>query len=91
MTEIPETHQSPEGDPEESLEQVELTDHIWQALSQIEEKYRALIVLKHFQNCSYEQIAQIMDVPVKTIKSRLYSARQQLGRELVKKGIRKNG
>jgi RNA polymerase sigma-70 factor (ECF subfamily) len=39
---------------------------------------RALVVLKHVQDFSYEQIAEILDCPVKTVKSRLFSARRAL-------------
>ena len=87
MSEIPEDYHSEDNTPVEILEQVEMTENINHCLTQIDPKYRALIVLKHFQNCSYEQISQIMDLPEKIIKSRLYMARQQLGRVLMKKGV----
>ena len=87
MNEIPTTYQTQDRSPEEVLEKMELDENIQQALLKIDEKYRALIILKHFQNCSYQQIAQIIDMPEKTVKSRLYIARQQLGKILLQKGI----
>jgi RNA polymerase sigma-70 factor (ECF subfamily) len=87
MNEIPETYQTKDSAPDEVLEKMELNENIQQALLKIDEKYRALIILKHFQNCSYQQIAQIIDMPEKTVKSRLYIARQQLGKVLLQKGI----
>jgi RNA polymerase sigma-70 factor (ECF subfamily) len=51
---------------------------------------RAVIVLKHMQGLSYREIAQILDLPEKTIKSRLFSARQTFKDILKKKGVRRN-
>ncbi len=39
---------------------------------------RALVLLKHFEGFSYDDISFIMDTPTKTVKSRLYTARQRL-------------
>ena len=51
---------------------------------------RAVIVLKHMQGLSYREIAQILDLPEKTIKSRLFSARHTFRDILKKKGVRRN-
>ena len=45
---------------------------------QLNEDYRTVVVLKHISGCSYRQISEILQLPVKTVKSRLYSARQLL-------------
>jgi RNA polymerase sigma-70 factor (ECF subfamily) len=47
---------------------------------------RALVVLKHVQDLSYEQIAVILDCPVKTVKSRLFTARRALRDRLLEHG-----
>jgi len=44
---------------------------------------RTVIVLRHFSECSYQEIAQILEVDEKTVKSRLFEARHRL-RELLK-------
>jgi RNA polymerase sigma-70 factor (ECF subfamily) len=49
--------------------------------------YRAVLVLRHFEGCSYEEIATIVGVPEKTVKSRLFSARQQLKELLEARGV----
>jgi RNA polymerase sigma-70 factor (ECF subfamily) len=49
--------------------------------------HRAVIVLKHMQGLSYEEIGQILDLPEKTVKSRLFTARQILKDILKKKGL----
>ena len=73
--------------PEEELAESELSEQIQSALMAISPEYRVLIILKHFQNCSYEEIAYILDITVKKVKSRLYTARQQLRQVLAKNGI----
>ncbi len=44
----------------------------------IKSDYRSVVVLKHFLGCSYVEISQILEIPEKKVKSRLYMARQQL-------------
>ena len=53
------------------------------ALMQLQPDYRTLIVLKHLQGCSYEEISRILECPVKTVKSRLFTAREALRAILV--------
>jgi RNA polymerase sigma-70 factor (ECF subfamily) len=53
------------------------------ALMALKIEYRIVIVLKHVQGCSYEEMAQILDCPVKTVKSRLFTAREALRDVLV--------
>ena len=48
------------------------------ALMTMKTYYRSVVILKHFLGCSYMEISQILDVPEKKVKSRLYTARQQL-------------
>ena len=48
------------------------------ALMEVKPPHRVVLVLKHVNNLSYEEIAEIVDVPQKTVKSRLFSARQEL-------------
>jgi len=56
------------------------------ALMALDVDQRALVVLKHVQDFSYEQIAEILDCPVKTVKSRLFSARRALRDRLLERG-----
>jgi RNA polymerase sigma-70 factor (ECF subfamily) len=41
-----------------------------------------VLMLRHFSEFGYDEIAQLLDVEVKTVKSRLYEARQRLGQLL---------
>lgn len=58
--------------------QNEKIDMVRWGLSQISEKHRSIIVLKDFENLSYEEIAKILDLELGTVKSRLNRARTAL-------------
>jgi RNA polymerase sigma-70 factor (ECF subfamily) len=53
------------------------------ALRQLSPDHRAVVVLRHFAGHSYEEIADVLAIPVRTVKSRLYVARQRLGEQLL--------
>ena len=75
--------------PEESLGQSQAQAALLRALMTLSTEYRAVIVLRHFTGCSYEDASEILGVPEKTIKSRLFSARQQLKTALQDQGRKK--
>lgn len=52
------------------------------ALAQIPEDYRAALVLRHIADLEYEEIAEILGVPIGTVRSRISRGRSQLGRIL---------
>ena len=52
------------------------------ALLALSMEYREVVVLRHFTDLSYDEIAATLGIPAKTVKSRLYTARQQLGEML---------
>ncbi len=56
------------------------------ALMGISPELRAVVVLRHFLRLSYRDMADILQLPEKTVKSRLYSARQLLRDELLRRG-----
>lgn len=62
--------------PEQKLESERLSDSVQGALMALSEDYRTVVVLKHFSGCSYQEISGILQLPEKTVKSRLYTARQ---------------
>ena len=49
---------------------------------------RLVLTLRHFSECSYQEIAQILDLDEKTVKSRLFEARRRL-RDMLN-GLRPN-
>lgn len=56
----------------------EVQDRVGRALMRLSPDDRAVVVLKHFVSFSYEEIADVLEIPVKTVKSRLFTARERL-------------
>lgn len=57
------------------------------ALMGLKPEYRAVIILKHVLGCSYMEIGEALEIPEKTVKSRLYTARQLLQERLTTRGL----
>ena len=70
-------------DPETQVRDAERSRYVQRALSTMSTMDRTVIVLRHFSDCSYQEIARILDVDEKTVKSRLFEARHRL-RDLLK-------
>ncbi len=62
-----------------------------EALSALPEEMRALIVLRDFESLPYDEIATILDVPIGTVKSRIWRARSALKKEFVKQSVLQTG
>ena len=70
-----------EGDwfqPEAVVERNETKDLVWKAISQLSEKHREIIILRHFRDMSYDDIAANLFCSKGTVMSRLYNARKKL-------------
>lgn len=66
----------------EDLIEQERAQLLQQALLQLEGQYRQILVLRELEGCSYEAIAEILELPVGTVRSRLFRARLQLKKQL---------
>ena len=64
----------PEGDFFESI----VDDQIVEAIQSLPEEYRTAVVLSDLEGLPYAEIAELMEVPVGTVKSRLFRGRRQL-------------
>lgn len=73
--------------PEQLAGDAQMHDMIHTALMEMPYDQRIVIVLRHFGECSYTQMADILHIPEKTVKSRLYSARQELHGKLCAHGV----
>jgi RNA polymerase sigma-70 factor (ECF subfamily) len=74
-----------EGDtPEESLLRAEQKSEILQALDTLSEEHKAAIILRDVKGLSYEEIAEILELSLGTVKSRISRARNQLKLEILK-------
>jgi len=49
----------------------------------LQTEYREVVVLRHYTDLSYDDIAAALGIPATKVKSRLYTARQQLGELLM--------
>lgn len=81
---------SPWRSPAEDLDSKQLCNRVQAALMLLSEDYRTVVILKHISGCSYQQISEILQLPEKTVKSRLYSARQLMKKTLQSDGIQAN-
>lgn len=70
--------------PEDSLFQTERTALIQKAILSLPEASRAVLVLREYQEMSYHEIAETLDIPVGTVMSRLNYARKILKEKLEK-------
>jgi len=68
----------PEGDFFESI----VDDRILQAIQDLPEEYRSAVVMSDLEGLPYAEIAEAMEVPVGTVKSRLFRGRRQLQKVL---------
>lgn len=74
------------GGPDDDCIQNETSRRLQAALMTLSLDYRTVIVLRHFQNLTYREIAAMLDLPEKTVKSRLFSGRRLLRESLLKMG-----
>lgn len=79
--------ESPERRPDAGVEANQAHDLIEVALMELQPDYRVVIQLRHFAGCSYDEMAEILGIPEKTVKSRLHSARQLLREKLAAHGV----
>jgi RNA polymerase sigma-70 factor, ECF subfamily len=68
--------------PAEYVENRELGGQIETAIGGLREEYRTVIVLRHVEGYAYEEIADIMDLPLGTVKTYLHRARGELRKSL---------
>jgi len=71
-----------DDDPQGTFFDRIVDDEVLRAIDQLPEQFRETVVLSDVEGLSYEEIARIIDVPVGTVKSRLFRARRLLQRKL---------
>lgn len=77
-----------EETPEDEFNADDLSEVIGEAIMMLKVDYRMVIVLRHFHDYSYQEMSDVLGIPEKTVKSRLFSARQLLKEILESEGIR---
>jgi RNA polymerase sigma-70 factor (ECF subfamily) len=68
--------------PESSIERREQVEMVHAALAELSADFRTILVLREIDGCRYDEIAEILDLPVGTVRSRLFRARLQLRDQL---------
>lgn len=64
--------------PDDRLQADERAEQVHSALAELGDQHRKILVLREMEGCSYEAIAEILELPVGTVRSRLFRARLQL-------------
>jgi len=76
--EVPDESHNPERDLLNNERRVSIDD----AIDSLPQKYRLVIVYRHKDNKSYEEIAEALDIPIGTVKARIFRARELLKKKL---------
>jgi RNA polymerase sigma-70 factor (ECF subfamily) len=71
-------------DPVDRLASRERAEQVHTALAHLGQEHRKILVLREMEGCSYETIADILELPVGTVRSRLFRARLQLRERLLR-------
>ncbi len=79
---LPDTHDATDPSAGDLLDAAEVRPDIVAALDELSPEFRSAIVLVDLQGFSLEQAGDTLEVPIGTIKSRLFRARRQLSRSL---------
>lgn len=65
--------------PEDDAADRERSEQLERAVARLTDRQREVIVLRHALQLSYDEIADVLQLPARTVKSRLFSARTRLG------------
>lgn len=85
---VDETRSSDAPTPEDECHTAEIGALVGRALLDLPAEQRELVVLRHFLHLSHREMSETLGVPEKTVKSRLYTARQALSVALERRGAR---
>jgi len=83
-SQLEESHITAKESPAIMDEKAEKEMLIRKAINRLKDKYRLLIVLKYYENLSYEEISKLTGESVKKVRSRLFTARQNLKNDLIR-------
>ena len=73
---------SPEAGPEQQLGRRQVQEVLLEAISELSSDHRAVVYLTYFHEAGYREIAELMDCPVDTVKTRMFHARRRLRNKL---------
>lgn len=76
---------SKDRNPFHDLVASERVEVLWEALRDLSDEHREIILLRHFRDRSYQEIADLLDIPRGTVMSRLFYARTALKQAIDKR------
>ncbi len=79
--------ESGQPSPEQESERKERRGEIESVVRTLPANYRELIILRHSQDLTYEEIVEVTGLPLGTVKNRLFRAREMMRQQFVQKGI----
>ena len=85
--ENPDQFLTDENSYEETLKKEQLITQLFTEIEYLEEDQKAILLLKYKENFSLKEISEILELPLGTIKSRLYYARVELTKKLANKSL----
>lgn len=71
-------------DVREKLQQAQMAHHLREAIELLKPEFKEIIAMKHFEEMSYEEMAQSLRIPIGTVMSRLFHARKALAKLMEK-------
>ena len=69
-------------DPKALAARTEVGENVWRAINTLSHRDREIIIMNHFLDMSYQETADALAIPIGTVMSRLYYARQRLREKL---------
>ncbi len=73
--------EDPAPNPEKMLVETQFTEEVQRQLAKLNEKDRAVLILRYFYECSEEEICQTLSITKSAVKSRLHRARQHMAEQ----------
>ena len=72
---------------EQNIELSDMSRHLMDAVNELGQNYKPLILMRYFEDMSYEDIAQSLEINLGTVKSRMNQAKTLLKEKLTERGI----
>jgi RNA polymerase sigma factor (sigma-70 family) len=76
--------------PEKQFQQMELSDILQQALGELNDEQREVVIMKEYEGLKFREIAEVLNISENTVKSRMYYGLDGLRKILEKKNINKD-
>jgi RNA polymerase sigma-70 factor (ECF subfamily) len=69
-------------DPSVLAERSEALEHLWREMGRLSAEHREILTLREIEELTYQEISEILGIPIGTVMSRLHAARAQLRRRM---------